>query len=305
VTRLRWADERGELSLIELLVAISIFAGVLGATLFTFETFNKLNRRTVDRAASQDSARTSVDRLVRDLRNLASPTIYKPQAVDRAESYDLVFQTVDPSTTRDFGANSGHIKRERWCLDQTNDKNEVLYVQNQYWTSQTAPDTFPSTGCGVGWEGTTVLATNLTNTYKGQSRPLFTYNSGSLKSIDEIHVDLYSDIDPLKAPNETHITSGVFLRNQNQVPVADFTKALSGTTAIVLNGSASFDPEGQELQYVWWDNGHKITDAQGNVATGITYTYPVTSGSSHSLELHVFDPSTLEGVSPTQTIKVP
>ena len=84
---------------------------------------------------------------------------------------------------------------------------------------------------------------------------MFTYNSATLVQINSIHVDLYTDINPTKAPLESHLTSGVFLRNQNQVPVASFTKALSGTTAIVLNGSASYDPESQSLRYVWWDNG--------------------------------------------------
>ena len=75
---------------------------------------------------------------------------------------------------------------------------------------------------------TTVAASNITNTFQGLSRPVFTYNSATLVQINSIHVDLYTDINPTKAPLESHLTSGVFLRNQNQVPVASFTKALSG-----------------------------------------------------------------------------
>ena len=110
--------------------------------------------------------------------------------------------------------------------------------------------------------------------------------------ITAVHVDLFSDLNPIQAPSETHLTSGVFLRNQNQVPIAAFSKALSGTTSIVLNGSASYDPEGQSLRYVWWDNGTKITNGDG-----IVFTYPVAAHTSHSLQLHVFDPGGLEGVS--------
>jgi type II secretory pathway pseudopilin PulG len=292
-------DERGELSLIELLVAISIFAGVLGATLMTFVTFDTLSRRTIDRTASQDSARTAVDGLARALRNLASPTIAQPQAVDKASDYDLIFQTVD-SVGPNTGANAANVKRVRWCLDQTTPTNEKLYVQEQRWVSLSTPAVPANGACpGSGWDTTTVMASNLTNTYLGQARPLFTFNSGSLLSINEIHVDVYSDLDPVKKPNETHITTGVFMRNQNQVPISAFTKAVSGTTAIVLNGSASYDPEGQGLRYVWWDNGAKI-----NNGDGITYTYPVTAGSTHALQLRVFDPAGLEGDSPIQTIKV-
>jgi prepilin-type N-terminal cleavage/methylation domain-containing protein len=293
-------DERGQMTLIELLVAMSIFGLVLGATLFTFMTFDTLERRTVDRTSSQDSARTSVDRLVRNLRNLASPTIAVPQAVDRALPYDLAFQTVD-SVGPNTGANAANVKRVRWCLNQATPSNEKLYVQEQKWVTQDAPTIPADTNCpGSGWDTATVMASNLTNTYQNQSRPLFTYNSSILTQINSIHVDLYTDIDPVRAPSETHLTSGVFLRNQNQVPVASFAKALSGTTAIVLNGSASYDPESQSLTYQWWDNGAKIDKGDG-----IVYTYKVTPGSSHALQLKVYDPAKLEGVSAIQNVTVP
>jgi type II secretory pathway component PulJ len=293
-------DERGQMTLIELLVAMSIFVIVLGATLFTFMTFDTTERRTVDRTASQDSARTSVDRLVRDLRNLASPTIAVPQAVDRATPYDLAFQTVD-SVGPNAGANAANVKRVRWCLNQTTPSNEKLYVQEQKWVTQIAPSIPTDTNCpGSGWDTATVMASNLTNTYQGQSRPLFSYNSSTLTQINAIHVDLYTDLNPIRAPSETHLTSGVFLRNQNQVPVASFTKALSGTTAIVLNGSASYDPESQGLTYQWWDNGSKIDKGDG-----IVFTYKVNPGSSHALQLKVYDPAKLEGVSAIQNVTVP
>jgi hypothetical protein len=298
VTGARLNDERGEMGLIQLLVAMSIFAAVLGATLVTFQNFDTLNRRTVDRASSQDSARTSADRLVRDLRNLASPTINQPQAVDRASDYDLVFQTVDP-VGPNTGANAPNIKRVRWCLDMTTPANEKLYVQDQKWTSLATPAMPSTSACpGSGWSSTTVMASNVTNTYNGQSRPLFTFDSSTLTAIREIHVDLYSDIDPTKAPNETHITSGVFLRNQNAAPVASFSYALSGSSAIVLNGSQSYDPEGNALQYSWLDNGVKV-------GSGVTYSYAVTPNSNHSMQLQVFDPAGLPGSSATVSIHIP
>jgi len=296
--RVRLHDEGGEMGLIQLLVAMSIFAAVLGATLVTFQNFDALSRRTVDRAASQDSARTSVDRLVRDLRNLASPTINQPQAVDKASDYDLVFQTVDPIGPN-TGANAANIKRVRWCLDASTPSNEKLYVQDQKWTSLATPAMPSTSGCpGSGWGSTSIMASNLTNVYNGQSRPLFTFDSSTLTAIREIHVDMYSDIDPAKAPNETHITSGVFLRNQNAAPVASFTYALSGSSAIVLNGSQSYDPEGNALQYSWLDNNVKV-------GSGVTFSYAVTPNSNHSMQLQVFDPAGLPGSSSTVSIHIP
>jgi hypothetical protein len=286
------------MGLVELLVAMSIFAAVLGATLLTFQSFDSLSRRDVDRTASQDSARTSADRLVRDLRNLASPTQAQPQAVDKAGDYDLVFQTVD-SVGPNTGANAPNIKRVRWCLDQSTSSNEKLYVQEQRWVTLATPTMPSTTSCpGTGWNTSTVVAQNITNTYNNQSRPLFAYNSTTFTAINEIHVDIYSDLNPTRSPNETHITSGVFLRNQNAAPVASFTYAISGSSAIVLNGSASFDPEGDALQYSWLDNGIKKGE-------GVTYSLPVTANSDHSIQLQVFDPAKLPGTSATQSIHVP
>jgi type II secretory pathway pseudopilin PulG len=296
--RARLRDERGAIGLVELLVSMAIFSGVLGATLFTFMTFDNLSRRDVSRTASQDSARTAVDRLVRNLRNLASPTIAVPQAVDKATDYDLIFQTVNPIGPN-TGANAANIKRVRWCLNTTNLSNETLYVQEQTWTTLTTPAVPANAACpGSGWTSTTILASNLTNNYGGASRPLFSYNTSTLTAVREIHVDLYSDLDPAKAPNETHITSGVFLRNQNASPVAAFSYALSGSTAIVLNGSLSYDPEGDALSYSWLDNGIKV-------GSGVTYSLPVTNNTNHSIQLQVFDPAGLEGDSTTTSVHVP
>jgi hypothetical protein len=298
VIRARLADQRGEMGLVQLIVAMSIFAAVLGATLVTFQSFDMLSRRNVDRTAAQDSARTSADRVVRELRNLASPTIAQPQAVDKATGYDLIFQTVDPIGPNS-GANAANIKRVRWCLDQSNPANERLYVQDQKWTTLESPAVPGNATCpGSGWTNTTTLAVNITNNYNGLNRPLFAYNSTTLTAIREIHVDLYSDLNPAKTPNETHITSGVFLRNQNAAPVAAFTYALNGTSAIVLNGSQSYDPEGDSLTYSWLDNGVKKGD-------GVTYSLPVTGNSDHSIQLQVFDPAGLPGNSTTTSIHVP
>jgi type II secretory pathway pseudopilin PulG len=297
--RAHLTDERGQMSLIELLVAMTIFIGVLGATLFTFQNFDTLQRRDVSRAASQDSARTSVDRLARDLRNLASPTIEKPQAVDKATAYDLIFQTVDPIGPN-TGSNSANIKRVRWCLDSSNPANEKLYMQEQTWVTLDTPVLPANSTCpSSGWTTTSVLVSSLTNNFAGQSRPLFAYDSTTLTAVREIHVDLYSDLDPAKTPNETHITTGVFLRNQNAAPIGAFSYALQGTSAIVLNGSQSYDPEGGALTYSWIDNGVKQN------TTNVTYSLPVTPGSNHAIQLQVFDPSGLEGDSATINIKVP
>jgi hypothetical protein len=54
------------------------------------------------------------------------------------------------------------------------------------------------------------------------------------------------------------------------------------------------------LTYSWIDNGNKQPQA-----TGVTYSLAVTPGSTHTIQLQVFDPSGLEGDSTTTTIQVP
>ena len=49
-----------------------------------------------------------------------------------------------------------------------------------------------------------MAASNITNTFQGLSRPMFTYNSATLVQINSNHVDLYTDINPTKAPLESH-----------------------------------------------------------------------------------------------------
>ena len=131
--------ERGEMSLIEMLVAITIFGGVLGATLFTFQTFDTLSRRNVrprrvagfgahvGRPARARTCATSRARRSRSRRRSTRPS-----------PYDLIFQTVDPIGPN-TGANAANIKRVRWCLDTSDPANEKLYLQEQKWTTQATP----------------------------------------------------------------------------------------------------------------------------------------------------------------------
>jgi type II secretory pathway pseudopilin PulG len=280
--------ERGEIGLAQLLVAMVIFAGVLGATLVTFQGFERLNRDANERNAAQDNARTAVDALSRKLRNLASPTPQQPQAVDRASSYDIVFQTVNangPNT----GLNAANVERVRYCLDISNPNNEKLWTQEQTWTTLNPPAAPSDVNCpGTGWDNQRIVASYITNRINGQDRPVFSFNSyTSLSDIDAIHVDLYVDDTPTHAPVASRLSSGVFLRNQNRRPTASFT-ATPSAKGIVLNGSVSADPEGEPLNYVWYDGTTKI-------GAGITFTYTATAGTSHNITLKVFDPAGLEG----------
>jgi hypothetical protein len=282
------SGERGEMSLVGLIVAMTLFIAVLGATLSVFETGEKVTRTSMLRSEMQDRARSAVDSAAKQLRNLASPTPDQPEAIDRAGARDLIFQTVDP-VGPNAGANASNVKRIRYCLDG----GGRLWRQQQRWTGATVPAAPAATECpGAGWAADDeVIADSVVNATSGE--PVFTYNSATPSAISSVHVSLLIDLDNGK-PLPSELSTTVFLRNQNRRPTAAFT-ATAGAGEIVLNGSTSADPEGDPLTYIWKDNGNEIGD-------GIVFKYPVSNGSTHSITLTVRDPALLESTAGPTTV---
>lgn len=289
-------DERGEIGLLQILLAAAMMIGVLGATLAVFTSAEKLNRTANDRIATQDQARVALDQLTAQLRNLASPTPDQPQAIDRATAADLIFQTVDRVGPNN-GLNAANVMRVRYCLGTTN--TTQLYRQEQRWTTQATPAAPTSTQCPAptaagSWTSATVLADGVVN---GASRSVFTYNASAATDISSVHARLFVDADQAREPGETVLSSGVFLRNQNRRPGAAFSADTTVRGKIVLNGASSSDPEGDPLTYVWYDGETKVGE-------GIRFDYTVTPGTTRQMKLKVFDLAGLQGDSVTQTVEV-
>ncbi len=247
----RIAREQAGYSLVELLVVSAMAPLLLGATLLVFNSFERNAAGTAISADAQARTRVNVDQLSKELRNLASPTPELPQAIDSAAPYDLVFQTVGPS---DFvnGQNTANIRRVRWCLNSPSSGDATLYSQIQTWTSATTP-TAPSTGScpsnASGWDSQRVVAQGITN--RTLARPLFLYNAAIKTSITAITIQLFSRARTETEPKNGLLRSQVFLRNQNQAPLASFTATSTGNGHVLLNGSGSADPDGDDLQYAW------------------------------------------------------
>jgi type II secretory pathway pseudopilin PulG len=289
----RLAMEDG-FTLIELLLVCVLMIVVLGATLTTlssFQTNASVNERQND---AQDEARRSIDTLARELRNLASPVNYDPDAIKRFEPDDLIVQSV--AETRPPGSsNARNTQYVRYCYDQPND---VVYRQELAWTGSTAPDVPNGTPCPAGgWGSQRVVAGEVAN----DARPLFTYNGTTARTITEIQSSLFVDVDRTARPKESSIETTVFLRNQNRNPIARFTAAPSADGAILLNGSESEDPEERALTYFWYDAD------RGNllVGQGIVYSYLPPTRGPRRVFLRVEDPATLDSTAPIQTVCVP
>ena len=290
--RRRIADERG-VTLVQLHDGLVLVLGVMGSTLTTFEQVEPTTETNQRQNDAQDQVRRGVAGLARELRNLASPTDERPEAIVRADPDDLVFQSVNSTTTR----------RVRYCLNVT---------QKRIWRQlQVEPFTDPSTtSCpDAAWGSQRNAVENVVN----GSRPVFTYNSTDTTAITEISSTVWVDVDLGAKPAESSLQTSVFLRNQNRSPVADFTATVSGS-AIVLNGSESSDPEGKALEFYWYDEA-KATNGctplpvevpqTGCVGAGIVFNYSPPAPGVRDMYLVVRDPAGLTSEAGSVTVCVP
>jgi type II secretory pathway pseudopilin PulG len=288
------ADERG-MTLVEMLMTCILSIIVLGATLSAVETFES-NARTNERVnEAQDTARTALDRMARDLRNLASPIQESPDAVDRAQPFDLMFQS--EGNTISGGLNARNTERVRFCLDPEGN----IYRQIQTWQTAVPPLAPAETKCpgdlkgeGGVWVSESVMASSVVN---GADRPVFTYNAAAVRDITEVSTTLWIDVNPADVkPPESTLQSSVFLRNQNRKPTASFSwDAVNGS--LVLNASETTDPEEKSMVYTWYLDGSATA-----AGTGILLTKAVSAG-NHSVKLLVSDGVLTDQL--TKTVCVP
>jgi type II secretory pathway pseudopilin PulG len=294
-------------TLIEVLVTSALMIVVLGATLGTFNGFERTRRTNEKQNEAQDEARSAMDQMARELRNLASPTDELPYAVERAEPRDLVFQAVADEMPAG-SANERNARRVRYCLDAT---DSLIWRGEQNWTSADAPPLPGDTACpGEAWESRRVAASDVVN----GARALFSYDSTDLLAITDIGVTLFVDSEPRKAPKEATLQSSVFLRNQNRAPIAAFDPPAINAPTVLLNGSGSSDPEGRALEFYWYDEGRsdnvcgelpESIPAVGCIGTSAVLNYDAPTPGPRSFHLIVRDPAGLTDRAPTQTVCVP
>jgi len=279
------------MTLVEVLIVMILMGIILGATLTTFETFERKSRDNQDQNEAQDGARRALDLMARDLRNLASPTPLLPLAVDVKLPQDLIFQSegkVKPAGS----LNALNTTRVRYCLNTT---NKVLYRQIQTWTTAGAP-AIPGGTCGntAGWNTTMAVATNVVNA----GRAIFTYNAVDADKVTEVNAQVFVDTTPTRVPLEVDLQTSVFLRNQNRAPTAEFSAVSMPGGAIFLNASESTDPEEKALTFEWYDAS--LTPVK-KVGEGIVFTYAAPSAGNRQMYLIVRD-ATLTTQSSTKTV---
>jgi type II secretory pathway pseudopilin PulG len=298
-------DDSG-FTLVELLLVCTLTLVVLGATLTTFESFQKNTEVNARQNDAQQEARRSIDYLARQLRNLASPTDYDPESVKRALAHDLIVQSVAP----DRPANSQNVRNTHYVRYCYNPSTSRVIRQRLTWTNAVVPAHPSGTACpSSGWASTD-FAANVVN----GSRPLFSYtwDGEDPTTITEIHTSLWVDANPGRTPAETSLSTSVFLRNQNRVPFAVFSAAATADGKILLNGSESQDPEERSLRYFWYDeDGGPSTEACADapegpcVGDGMVYEYDPPAFGTRRVYLKVLDPADLVGEADAEAVCVP
>ena len=290
----RLRGERGFM-LMDVAVSMSLLVVLFTGTLVAFNAWEKEHRANQVQNEAQDKTRVAIDTLARDLRN---------NWIEQADPFDLVAQQVNgalPAT-----GNVRRRERVRYCLNTQSPEGGRLYRQVQTWTEPPTPAMAPTDQCpATGWNTTTVVVQHVTNR-EGATRPIFHYDTTVAEDVKEIRAELFVDAEPDRAPGESKLLSGVFLRNRNRAPDATFTWAATAGRPgyVLLNGSFSHDDDGDHLTYVWRDAGSEIPAAKLRGKGPLVEYGPVTSG-QHLVSLLVRDPSGSESASVEQAVMVP
>jgi prepilin-type N-terminal cleavage/methylation domain-containing protein len=285
-------------TLIEVLVSMSIAIVVFAATLSVLDVFQNDNRLDNLRNEAQDESRTAIDALSRELRNGAAPSTLTPGALEKAGRFSIVFQTIEPTTAAIPAGdlNKTNAIRVRYCLNNSQPSNEILWKQTLKWTTAQAPE-LPTvtTPCPdpntADYETATRVAQHIVNHY-GKTVPLFTYIPPSppatVTEITAVEPNIFVDVNPGKArPGESQLNSSIDLRNENRPPLASFEATEVGSGAVQLNGSQSTDPDGLALTYKWWVDSVQLSSTSPETETGVL------SKTTHTIKLVVTTPSEL------------
>ncbi len=246
------ADQSG-FSLTELLVSIVIAMIIFGAATTTWVSFIKVSTKSEQQTKAQDVARSTVERLSTHLRNAMTTSASSAAIHSSSNGFDLVFVTSLPDTTTTT-TNPRGLTHVRYCLENKGSKkDDRLFFQTAPYSA--ASSNPPSTLLcpDSAWSTKQVFSDHYVNRAEPGTPAFFTYETDGATPPSITHVALHPIVDWAygSGPDPVELKSTVSLRNLNRAPTASLScQGLSNGHA-VCDGSASTDPDGEQLTYSW------------------------------------------------------
>ncbi len=206
---------RGEdgFTLAELLVVTVISGLVLFATLQTLDSFSSNATRQTRLMDANDEARTTMERIVKDLRQAA--------IVTRAGANDIVYLVNESPTVARY---------TRVCVD----------ASGGLWRAQSTTTTDPGSACptvAAGWTGGKLTSRASANT---AGSPIFTYDTPTASAVRSIGLTFKLDATSGGKVGSSTLRASTFLRSRVfQAPVVtqDDIKATCNASGPLLNFS--------------------------------------------------------------------
>jgi prepilin-type N-terminal cleavage/methylation domain-containing protein len=317
MSRLRTQDG---FTLVEVMVAMVLALVIFGSVIEGFVRFLSSHAKTDRTAQAQDSARSALDEIARQLRNSQGAGVTQPVWQVNVQGTEIVFLMPSDSSSVSLTNNPQGLLWVRYCIDYSSIPNQKLWMQTLPYDSVNQPSPpFVSTCPSASYTVQRPVADHLVNRQGGKttgcpcpSTNLFSAALDPYGQRYDVKMDALVDVDVNQSPAATEVKSSIHLRNANRSPIPSLTCQATATKHILCDASASYDPDGQPVTFEWqqYACGSYTGSVPPNTCpwvpgqTSYTFDSGVQSSGTHYVTVGVVDPAGLEADGQT-TVSIP